>query len=169
MNTRLRYIFEDEQDEQVSSIIFHSHDQLFEIPGAIQLKDYLHTDSAWRNCTPDLIFIKFRTGQKIKVTDYIIGPNNAHLYIFDHFYNFQPRSNLYVIDHTTETTENFFLYKGQLNCYKATLRLDLKHKFHRNYTLNNIGALHLTNRYEENSIRNFYNHIYDEDEGFSEI
>ena len=82
MNNHLQYKFDDEQDEQVSSIIFHSHDQLFEIPGAIQLKDYLHTDSVWRNCISDLIFIKFKTGQRAKVTDYIIGPNNAHLYIF---------------------------------------------------------------------------------------
>ena len=58
---------------------------------------------------------------------------------------------------------------GQLNNYKTTLRLDLNHKFHRNYALNNVGALHLTNRYDENNIRNFYNHIiHDEDEGFSE-
>ena len=169
MNTHLQFDIDDEIDEQVSPLIFHSHDQLFEIPGAIQLNDYLHTDSIWRNCTPDLIFIKFRTGQKAKVTDYIIGPNNAHLYIFYHFYNFQSRSNIYIIDSTTETTENFFLFKGQLNCHKTTLRLDLKHKFHRNYTLTTTGTLHLTNRYEENSLRNFYNHmIYDEDDGFFE-
>ena len=114
MNNHLQYIFDDEQDEQVSSIIFLSHDQLFEIPGAIQLKDYLHLDSIWRYCTPDLIFIKFKTGQNSKVTDYIIGPNNAHIYILYHFNNCHPRSNLYVIDYTTEERENFSLFKGQL-------------------------------------------------------
>ena len=169
MNTHLQYTIDDELDEQVSPIIFHSHEQLFEIPGAIQLKDYIHPESIWRNCICDLIVIKFKTGQTAKVTDYIIGPNNSHIYIFYHFYSFQPRSNIYIIDSTTETTENFFLFKGQLNCHKTTLRLDLQHKFHRNYTLTTTGTLHLTNRYEEHSLRNFYNHmIYDEDDGFFE-
>ena len=166
MNTHLQFEIDDELDEQVSPLIFHSHDQLFEIPGAIQLRNYIKPGSIWRNCICDLIAIQFKTGQKAKVTDYIIGPANSHIYIF---YNFQPRSNVYIIDSTTETTENFFLFKGQLNCQKTTLRLDLKHKFHRNYTLKTIGTLHLTNRYEENNLRNFYNHkIHEEDDGFFE-
>ena len=67
MNTHLQYTIDDELDEQVSPIIFHSHDQLFEIPGAIKLKDYLYPDSIWRNCICDLIVIKFNTGPTAKV------------------------------------------------------------------------------------------------------
>ena len=74
MNTHLQYAIDDELDEQVSPIIFHSHEQLFEIPGSIQLRDYLKPESIWRNCICDLIVIKFKTGQTAKVTDYIIGP-----------------------------------------------------------------------------------------------
>ena len=169
MNTHLQFELDDELDEQVSPLIFHSHDQLFELPGAIQLKSYMQPGSLWRNCTCDLINIQFRTGQKAKVTDYIIGPANSRLSIFYNFINFPPRSNVYIIDATTETKENFSLFRGQLNTHKTTLHLDLKHKFHRNYTLTAYGTLHLTNRYEEDALRNFYTQIiHEDDDGFSE-
>ena len=170
MNTHLQFEIDDEIDEQVSPLIFHSHDQLFEIPGAIQLQNYITPGSIWRNCICDLITIQFKTGQKAKVTDYIIGPGNSHIYIFYNFYNFQPRSNVYIIDSTTETKENFFLFRGQLNSHKTILHLDLKHKFHRNYTQTTVGTLHLTNRYEENALRNFYAQMTHEgDDRFFEI
>ena len=119
-------MFDEEPEAQISTISFHSHNQLFEIPGAIQLKDYLYKDSAWHNCTPDLISIKFQNGKKAKVTDYIIGPNDAHIYILYHFHNCHPRSNLYIIDSTTETTENFYLFQGQLNNYKNNFEIRFK-------------------------------------------
>ena len=78
MNTHLQFEIDDEINSQVSPLIFHSHDQLFEIPGAIQLKNYITSDSIWRNCICDLINIQFKTGQKAKVTDYIIGPGNSN-------------------------------------------------------------------------------------------
>ena len=36
MNTHLQFEIDDEIDEQVSPLIFHSHDQLFELPGAME-------------------------------------------------------------------------------------------------------------------------------------
>ena len=57
------------------------------------------------------------TGHRAKVTDYIIDPSDAHIFIFYHFHNGHPRSNIYVIDYTTEERENFYLFKGQLNSY----------------------------------------------------
>ena len=70
-------LIEEEPEQQVSLIYFHAHDQLFEIPNAIQLADYLTLGSVWHNCVNDLISIQFKTGQRAKITDYIIGPNDS--------------------------------------------------------------------------------------------